>query len=90
MSESAKELQRIYQNRFQRTSEYRKRVWQVLTSSIFNRWIPAEAAVLHYGCRHGVFINNVKAVKDSAMDFSPDAKRRMKGRMIFAIAARPA
>jgi len=77
MSESAKELQRIYHRRFSQTSEYRNRVWQVLASSFFNRWIPADAAVLDLGCGYGEFINNITAEKKYAMDLNPDARKHL-------------
>ena len=77
MSESAKELQRIYRQRFGQTSEYRNRVWQVLATSFFNRWIPADAAVLDLGCGYGEFINNIAAEKKYAMDLNPDARKHL-------------
>jgi SAM-dependent methyltransferase len=77
MPESAKELQRIYRQRFNRTSEYRNRVWQVLATSFFDRWIPADAAVLDLGCGYGEFINNIAAGKKYAMDLNPDAPKHL-------------
>lgn len=77
MPESAKELQRIYRQRFSLTSEYRNRVWRVLASSFFDRWIPADAAVLDLGCGYGEFINNIVAGKKYAMDLNPDAPKHL-------------
>jgi len=77
MSESAKELQHIYRQRFSRTSQYRNRVWQVLATSFFDRWIPADAAVLDLGCGYGEFINNIVAGKKYAMDLNPDASKHL-------------
>ena len=75
MPEDALELQRIYRQRFDRTSAYRNRVWQVLTHSFFNRWIAPDAAVLDLGCGYGEFINNLAARQKFAMDLNPDAAR---------------
>lgn len=77
MSENARELRRIYRQRFSRTSEYRNRVWRVLTSSFFNRWIPADAVILDLGCGYGEFVNNIAAGKKYAMDLNPDAPKHL-------------
>lgn len=73
MAESPNQLREIYDRRFQRTSAYRKRVWEVLTSTFFNRWIPSTSHVLDLGCGYGEFINQVPAAKKYAMDLNPDA-----------------
>ena len=77
MPESSQELQRIYRNRFSQTSAYRNRVWQVLTSSFFNRWVAPEAAVLDLGCGYGEFINNILARQKFAMDLNPDTQHHL-------------
>ena len=77
MSENAQELQRIYQQRCSGTSAYRNRVWQVLASTFFNRWIPAGATVLDLGCGYGEFINNIAAGEKYAMDLNPDAPKHL-------------
>ncbi len=83
MSENAQELQRIYQQRFERTAAYRNRVWQVLTRSFFNRWITPDAAVLDLGCGYGEFINNIAAREKYAMDLNPDAVRHLAKEVRF-------
>jgi SAM-dependent methyltransferase len=77
MAEDSKELQRIYQRRFQRSAAYRNRVWQVLATEFFNRWIPGDATVLDLGCGYGEFINNVRAGRKLAMDLNPDAPKHL-------------
>ncbi len=77
MGETTQELQQIYRNRFTRTSAYRQRVWQVLTSVFFNRWIPASSTVLDLGCGYGEFINHIAATKKYAMDLNPDARQHL-------------
>lgn len=77
MAESPQELKRIYQQRFRETAGYRNRVWQVLTTSFFNRWIPPEAAVLDLGCGYGEFINNVTAGQKFGMDLNPDSANNL-------------
>src|SRR5579863_4891108 len=83
MSENAQELQRIYRQRFNQTSAYRNRVWQVLTRSFFNRWISPEAAVLDLGCGYGEFINNANARRKFAMDLNPDAPQHLSAGVRF-------
>lgn len=83
MPENAQELQRIYRQRFARTSAYRNQVWQVLTGSFFHRWISANAVVLDLGCGYGEFINNVKAEKKFAMDLNPDAPQHLQAGVLF-------
>lgn len=70
---SPAELQRIYDKRFAGMSEYRNRVWSVLTSEFFSRWIDPGAAVLDLGCGHCEFVNNVRAATRFGMDLNPDA-----------------
>ena len=73
MAESPVQLSKIYDRRFQKTSAYRKRVWQVLTSQFFRRWVAPEHTVLDLGCGYGEFINQVDAAHKYAMDLNPDA-----------------
>ena len=65
------ELQKIYEARFSGREGYRNRVWQVLTSEFFSRWITSEDAVLDLGCGYCEFINNVKARKKFGIDLNP-------------------
>jgi SAM-dependent methyltransferase len=77
MSESAQELQKIYRRRFRENPAYRDRVWQVLTHSFFERWIPADASVLDLGCGYGEFINHIAAREKFAMDLNSDARKHL-------------
>jgi SAM-dependent methyltransferase len=83
MSENAQELQRIYRQRFHGTSAYRQRVWQVLTSRFFNRWISSDAAVLDLGCGYGEFINSIAVRQKYAMDLNPDAPKHLAPSVVF-------
>jgi SAM-dependent methyltransferase len=77
MAENTQELQQIYRNRFGRTSAYRNQVWQILTATFFNRWIPADSTVLDLGCGYGEFSNNIVTAKKYAMDLNPDATKHL-------------
>ncbi len=80
---SAQDLQEIYQRRFEATQLYRDRVWKVLTADFFQRYIPADAAILDLGCGYGDFINNVGAARKYGMDLNPAAASRLKAGVHF-------
>lgn len=72
---SATDLEQIYRERFSGNREYRDRVWKMLTSRFFSRWISPQAAVMDLGCGYCEFINNVAAKRKFGMDLNPDAAR---------------
>src|ERR1043166_7479599 len=74
---SEQELQRIYSTRFGKNLEYRRRVWNVLISDFFQRYIQPEDAVLDLGCGYGEFINQVTCKMRFAMDLNPEAPKRV-------------
>jgi len=77
------DLSRIYARRFQSNLQYRKKVWQVLVSDFFSKFIPPRSTVLDLGCGYGEFINTVHAAKRFAMDLNPDAPRFLENSIIF-------
>jgi SAM-dependent methyltransferase len=80
MSQSIKdprELQSIYQRRFERQVAYRDRLWAVLTRYYFQRHISEEATVLDLGCGYGEFINHIKCRKKFGMDLNPQARAHL-------------
>lgn len=83
MSNTARELQQIYDRRFGQTAAYRNRVWQALTASFFNRWILSDATVLDLGCGYGEFINNIKACRKYAMDLNPSVRGYLTSEVQF-------
>jgi SAM-dependent methyltransferase len=68
-------LKSLYEIRFAGSEEYRQKVWSILVSDWFSRFIPKDAAVLDLGCGYGEFINHVKAPLRHAMDLNPNSKR---------------
>jgi len=77
MSQSIKdprELQSIYQRRFENRSGYRNRLWAVLTQYYFQRYVSEDATVLDLGCGYGEFINNIKCRKKFGMDLNPQSR----------------
>jgi len=71
------ELQKLYSARFERNLEYRRKVWLVLLSSFFDRYIQPGDVVLDLGCGYGEFINQVQCGRKLAMDLNPEAARRL-------------
>lgn len=67
----SKDLEVIYAQRFNAHIAYRNKVWKVLTSNYFRRYIDIGAAVLDLGCGYGEFINNVACRQKFAMDLNP-------------------
>jgi len=72
-SESPDVLKRLYAHRLAPNSAYRNRIWTVLATEFFSRWISIDATVLDLGSGYGEFINNVRAGRKYAMDLNPDA-----------------
>lgn len=72
---SSQDLEQIYRERFSRNVEYRKRIWKLLTSRFFSRWVPPDATVLDLGCGYCEFINHIPARKKYGMDLNPDASK---------------
>jgi len=54
------ELQRIYQDRFAATRQYRDKIWEVLTADFFSYYISEEDIILDLGSGYGEFINHIR------------------------------
>lgn len=68
------DLASLYRLRFSNTGlEKRNRVWRILCSHYFSRYITPDATVLDIACGYGEFINNISAAKKYAVDLNPDA-----------------
>jgi SAM-dependent methyltransferase len=66
-------IKSLYQQRFGGQAAYRDRVWRLLASSCFSRWIAQTDTVLDLGAGYCEFINNVEAARRYGMDLNPDA-----------------
>lgn len=78
MAESLEqELARVYANRFDAITEYRRRVWVVLVQRFFQPLVPESATVLDLGCGYGEFINTVRAHRKFGMDANPRAREHL-------------
>jgi SAM-dependent methyltransferase len=69
-------LDRLYAARFSDANrEEKTRLWRVLCSSFFNRYVPADGTVLDLGAGYCDFINNISAGRRIAIDLNPDTAR---------------
>jgi hypothetical protein len=82
-SELPEDLEKLYVTPFTGHEAYRNRIWQVLTSEFFSRWVDNSSTVLDLGCGYGEFLNNVSAGKKYAMDLNPSTKDQLRGDVEF-------
>lgn len=71
----AAELQILYRRRFAGREEYRNRVWSILVTKFFQRWIKETDVVADLGAGYCEFINNVRAGYKIAIDLNPECSR---------------
>jgi SAM-dependent methyltransferase len=83
MTQEQETVVAIYRNRFKGQSDYRDAVWKLLIGGFFDRYIPANGAVLDLGSGYGEFINNVSARLRYAIDGNPDARQMLKSGVTF-------
>ena len=82
-SELPGDLQKLYTMRFTGQETYRNRIWKLLTSEFFSRWVQPTHTVLDLGCGYGEFINNISASKKYAMDLNPSTKDQVATEVEF-------
>ena len=80
---SARELQNIYGARFARNLAYRRKVWNVLVPSFFQKYVAPGDTVLDLGCGYGEFINTIRCGQKLAMDLNPDASKYLDSSVRF-------
>ena len=67
-------LSKIYEKRFNGFELYRRKVWKVLVSNYFSKWITKNSHILDLGCGYGEFINQIECSFRYAMDLNPKTK----------------
>ena len=80
---SEKHLTQIYEKRFSGHENYRNRVWKVLITKFFSKWIRNTDHILDLGCGYGEFINHVSCEVRYAMDLNPKTKSLLDKEIIF-------
>jgi SAM-dependent methyltransferase len=67
-------LKQIYEKRFSGHESYRNKVWKILISNFFSKWINPDDHILDLGCGYGEFINQVDCKMRYAIDLNPKTK----------------
>lgn len=67
--------QKMYRRRFGKDVEFRQKMYQVLCTDFFQKYIPENATVLEIGAGYCELINNIRAKKKIALDLNPDIKK---------------
>lgn len=67
-----KELNRLYEKRFEGELEQKNNIWKTLCSSIFSKYINEKDTVLDVGAGYCEFINNITCAKKYAIDLNKD------------------
>ncbi len=80
---SKKDLTQIYEKRFSGHEIYRNRVWKVLITKFFSKWISNSYHILDLGCGYGEFINNAGCEVRHAMDLNPRTQTLLDKNIIF-------
>ena len=76
-------LKKIYDVRFSGHEEYRLKVWKILISKFFSKWIGSDDHILDLGCGYGEFINQVDVAVRHGMDLNPKTKEMLDDNVNF-------
>jgi SAM-dependent methyltransferase len=86
-------LDAIYAHRFPGEDaaheQWRRALWQVLVDDFFSRWLPADGAVLDFGCGSGEFINAVRARRRIGVDARDSARANLEEGVEFFVSEGP-
>jgi ubiquinone/menaquinone biosynthesis C-methylase UbiE len=69
------DLKEIYQKRFGHDIEFRDKMYKILCSHFFQKYVPPDSVVLDIAAGYCEFINNISAGKKIAIDINPDIKQ---------------
>ncbi|MBU0667289.1 MAG: methyltransferase domain-containing protein [Nanoarchaeota archaeon] len=70
-----KDLEKIYKRRFSKDIDFRKKMYKLLCSNFFQKYIPKNAIVLDVAAGYCEFANSIKAKKKIALDLNSDVKK---------------
>ena len=76
-------LKKIYEKRFSGHEQYRVRVWKILISKFFSKWIGSNDHILDLGCGYGEFINQVDVAVRHGMDLNTKTKEMLDDNVNF-------
>jgi ubiquinone/menaquinone biosynthesis C-methylase UbiE len=69
------DVKSLYSFRFSGQIEIRRRMWQVLCASFFQKYFPVESTVVEIGAGYCEFINAIRASIKIAVDINPDTTK---------------
>ncbi|MGB7538472.1 MAG: class I SAM-dependent methyltransferase [Anaerolineales bacterium] len=69
------EAKKIYSRRYAPDREFRDAMWRILCRDFFQKLIRRDGPLLEIGAGYCEFINNIEAVKKTALDSNPDVKQ---------------
>ena len=69
----------IYKLRFKEETEFRGKMWKVLCSEYFQRFVPPGATVMEVAAGYCEFINNIEAGSKIAVDINTDTRKLAGG-----------
>lgn len=73
------ELQRIYAIRFSsKLLSDKDRVWMILVTRFFQKWVRSTDTVLDLGCGYGEFLNHLNCARKIGVDLNPDSPSRLE------------
>jgi SAM-dependent methyltransferase len=76
MTEAAKDLEKLYHQRFPESELRRKQaIWRVLCTDFFSRFVKPTDTVVDVGAGYCEFINNIACGRKIAVDLNPDVAR---------------
>jgi SAM-dependent methyltransferase len=76
MTDVAKDLEKLYHQRFPESGLRRKQViWRVLCADFFSRFVQPTDTVVDVGAGYCEFINNIACGRKIAVDLNPDVAR---------------
>jgi ubiquinone/menaquinone biosynthesis C-methylase UbiE len=74
----------LYSNRFSvEEKDLKLRIWQVLCSDFFSKYIPATASVLEIACGYGEFLLNIQAQRKVGVDLNPESQKYLTSDIEF-------
>jgi SAM-dependent methyltransferase len=77
-------LSDIYSGRFTSSEIARKaKIWNILVSTFFQKYVPADGSVVDLGAGNGEFINAIQASRKIAVDLNPQTRDAVRSGVEF-------
>jgi SAM-dependent methyltransferase len=81
---NSKKISELYKLRYKEINLAKKnKIWKLICSNFFQRFIPEKNIVLELASGHGEFINNIEASKKISIDINKDVKKYLNSNVFF-------